>query len=124
MNAWGAALAVSFFVVGCRGGATIESRIGHTYTGTGDTQSEAVSLRGDYLVTWALAAPPSEECLVSLDLEDTTDRTNRETVALEVVNNGQPAKGSTHVYGLADARYFVDGGGTSCGGWVVQVAPQ
>ncbi len=79
-----------------------------TISGSGIETSRKFHLNGgDYLVRWTATPDTDHGCYHGATLES-TDVSVFETLASELLDDGTPKSGSTYLYQVEDANYYVD----------------
>lgn len=83
-------------------------RAPHTLTGSGISKTAPFDLQGDYTVTWQATPDSQYGCYMGASLERADGQFIDELLVNEILNSSAPKSGSTRLYGLDAARYYVD----------------
>lgn len=84
------------------------ARSAQTITGSGISKSAPFTLSGDYEVRWTATPTSDSGCYHGASLERADGEFMNETLANEILDNRTPQSGATRLYGMDDARYYVD----------------
>jgi hypothetical protein len=84
------------------------TRAAVTVKGTGISKSKPFHLAGNYAVTWTAQSSSSVGCYHGADLQRADGTAMFETLVNEVFSDAKSHTGSTNLYNLDDAQYYVD----------------
>jgi hypothetical protein len=93
-----------------------------TISGTGIQKSAPFHLTGSYSVSWSAQAATDIGCAHAAFLARTDGTSTLEMLVNQMISDAQPHSGSTNVYNLADAQYYING--TSGCTWSFTFTPQ